>query len=120
MVAPFVFLLIFGSVEFARMMMVRQALTNAAREGCRHACLVTSQDNISCCDVVRKKLRLVIHNSAETEALRIETTPSFSKFLESGTEITTTVEIDCADVSWLPPFFTAGAKMRATSCMTRE
>lgn len=120
MVAPFIFLLVFGSVEFARMMMVRQALTNAAREGCRHACLITTQSPTSTHAVVREKLRGVIKDSDQTEALRIETVPSFSGTLESGTLITTTIEIDCADVSWLPPFFTAGAKIRATSRMSRE
>jgi len=120
MVTPFIILLVFGSVEFARMMMVRQALTNAAREGCRHACLVTTQNNVSCCDVVREKLRGVVKNAAESEALRIETIPTFSTFLETGTLVTTTVEIDCADASWLPPFLTAGAKIRATARMSRE
>ena len=38
-IAPVIFAIVFGSVEFARVMMVRQSLTNAAREGCRHACL---------------------------------------------------------------------------------
>jgi Flp pilus assembly protein TadG len=120
MVAPFIILLVFGSVEFARMMMVRQALTNAAREACRHVCLVTTQNNVCCSDVVREKLRGVIKNVEETDVLRIETVPSFSTFLDPGTLVTTTVEVDCADVSWLPAFFTAGAKIRATSRMSRE
>ena len=120
MVTPFIILLVFGSVEFVRMMMVRQALTNAAREGCRHACLITTQDNLTGCDIVRERLRGVIKDADTTEALRIQTNPSFTTFLPTGTLVTTTVEIDCADVSWLPPFFTAGAKIRATSRMSRE
>ncbi len=120
MVAPFIILLVFGSIEFARMMMVRQALTNAAHEGCRDACLVTTRDNVTCDQIVRQRLRGVVKNADDSEAVRIETEPSFSTFLETGTRITTTVEVNCADVSWLPPFFTAGAKIRATSSMSRE
>lgn len=37
MVAPVLFLFVFGIIEIGRMLMVRQALTNAAREGCRKA-----------------------------------------------------------------------------------
>ena len=36
-IAPLFFLLIFGIVEFGRMVMVQQILTNASREGARRA-----------------------------------------------------------------------------------
>ena len=36
-VAPFILFLVFGSIEFARMVMIKQVLTSAARDGCRHA-----------------------------------------------------------------------------------
>jgi len=119
-VSPFIFLIVFGSIEFARMMMVRQALTNAAREGCRHACLVTTQQSTYAAPVVRERLRGVIANSSETDALRIAVEPSFTTSPAAGTRITASVEIDCSDVSWLPPFFTGQAKIRGTSSMNRE
>ena len=120
MVVPVIFLMIFGSIEFARMMMVRQALTNAAHEGCRNACLVTTRDSSSSDTIVRESLNGVISNSSETESLRIVFDPSFESSPDKGTTITTSVEIDCADVSWLPPFFTSGARIRGTSTMSRE
>ena len=46
-VAPIFFLLILGMVEFGRMMMVQQVLTNASREGARIAVL----DNTTTADV---------------------------------------------------------------------
>ena len=119
-VAPAVFLLIFGSIEFSRMMMIRQALTNAAREGCRSACLVTSQDDENSDQVVRDTLRGVIANHDDPEVLRVTIDPPFSVAPVSGTRITTVVEIDCADISWLPPFFFSGARIRGSSSMNRE
>ena len=41
-IAPIVFLVIFGLMEMGRLVMVKQAVTNAAREGCREASLATT------------------------------------------------------------------------------
>jgi Flp pilus assembly protein TadG len=41
-VAPLLFLLIFGMIEFGRMVMVQQILTNASREGARRGILEQS------------------------------------------------------------------------------
>lgn len=120
MVAPVIFVLVFGSVEFARMMMIRQALTNAARDGCRNACLITTLNSDSADDAVRSTLRAVITNAEESNAIRINIDPVFTSAPESGTTISTSVEVDCADVSWLPPFFTSNAKIRGTASMRRE
>ncbi len=119
-VAPFVFLLVFGAIEFARMMMVRQAVTNAAREGCRNACLVTSRDTTRAHKIARNTLSGIVADSETTKIIHIEFKPPFITVPESGSEITTTVEISCDDVSWLPAFFTAGAKIKATCAMNRE
>jgi Flp pilus assembly protein TadG len=119
-VAPFVFLLVFASIEFSRMMMIRQALTNAAREGCRHACLVSTQQDGRADAVVRNRLQGVIANADDQQVVRVTFEPSFSTSPPSGTNITTSVEVDCEDVSWLPPFFFAGAKIRGTTSMDRE
>lgn len=120
MVAPFIFLLVFGSVEFARMMMVRQSLTNAARHGCRKACLVTTTDSGDVHDSVRDSLQGVIQNASTNGDIRITTSPTFVASIAAGTSVTTTVEVDCSDVSWLPPFFTGSAKITGTSTMVRE
>jgi Flp pilus assembly protein TadG len=44
LVAPVLVLLVFGMIEFGRMVMVQQVLTNAAREGARVAILSSSTD----------------------------------------------------------------------------
>lgn len=119
LVAPFIFLLVFSSMEFSRMMMVRQALTNAAREGCRHAALITTQDTTDSKTLVFDKLQSVIPQDA-ISAVRVNISPASVSSLPPGTRITTEVEVDCADVSWMPPMLFAGAKIRAASSMTRE
>lgn len=119
-VAPFVFLLVFGAVEFARIMMVRQALTNAAREGCRHACLVNTDHFDDSERVTRETLRGVITDIDDTEVLRVTFDPSFDTTLDPGTTITATIEIDCADISWIPPMFFSGAVIRGSAAMKRE
>ncbi len=119
-VAPFIIMLTFGSIEFARMMMVRQALTNAAREGCRHACLVTTISDTESAEVIREMLQGVIRNQDDPEIVRATFNPSFTTTPDSQTRIATAVEVDCADVSWLPPMFYRGARIRIETSMFHE
>ena len=119
LVVPFILFIIFGSVEFARMMMVKQALTNAAREGCRHATLETIRDHDDAEDVVRDLLAGSIGNDQET-CVQVTITPAFHRSPASGTEIVTLVEVACADISWLPASLFAGAKVRGVASMNRE
>ncbi len=120
LVAPFVLLLIFGSLEFARMMMVRQAFTNAAREGCRYATLATTENVDEAEEFLRGKLRSIMTDHDDDSILRVSIEPDFSAGLASGTEITSTVEVDCANVSWLPPIFFSGIQIRTSASMARE
>lgn len=120
MVAPVIFLMVFGSIEFGRMMMVRQALTNAARDGCRNVCLVTTRKSEDGANTVIDALKGVITNATSTDKLNIKFSPAFTSAPDRGTPITTTVEIKCSDVSWLPPFFTAGATIKSSATMDRE
>jgi Flp pilus assembly protein TadG len=120
LVAPFVFFLIFSSVEFSRMMMIKQALTNAAREGCRQATLATLQHHDSADFVARSYLRGIVAEYENADVVRVSITPAFTSSPASGTEIVTTVEVDCADVSWFPGAMFAGARIRGVSSMNRE
>ena len=120
LVAPFIFFIIFGCVEFGRMMMVKQTLTNAAREGCRHATLATIRDHDSAEAVVRDLLKGTIGGNQDESIARVTITPEFHNSPESGTEIVTLVEVDCADISWLPATLFAGAKVRGVASMNRE
>lgn len=120
LVAPFLLVLIFASIEFARMMMVRQALTNAAREGSRHACLATTMSDDSAIQLIQERLEGVINSSVDAKLIDISIEPPFSSSLESQTQITTTIEVGCSDVSWLPPMFYRNAKIHVETSMYRE
>lgn len=120
MVAPFVFLLVFASFEFSRMMMVHQALTNAAREGSRNAALATTQNTANSKTLILDKLRGVIRQDGGTPIIDVAFSHDDVSSLAPGTLITTKVEVQCADVSWLPPLFFAGAKIGSNSTMTKE
>jgi Flp pilus assembly protein TadG len=100
-VAPPFFLLIFGVIEFGRMMMVQQSLTNAAREGCRTAALATTTSGSEVEASVRDYLEFVLKNASDADEVRV-TTPISLAGAASGTQIAVAVEVDYADVSWLP------------------
>lgn len=118
LVAPFIFLFVFASFEFSHMMMIRQSLANAAREGSRHATLITTQSTTTSKKVVLDKLKGVIkHGDA---IIKVNFSHANVSSVPPGTQLTTSVEVDCVDVSWMPPFFFAGAKIRGTSSMARE
>lgn len=119
MVAPVVLFLVFGAVEFSRMLMVRQAMTNAIREGCRNATLITTRTSSDAETIVRAKLAKVLPDTAE-ENLVVSLTPSFNSPPSSNTAIVATASIQCSDVSWIPSSFFAGAQIRCSASMNRE
>lgn len=120
LVSPVLFLLIFGLVEFSRMVMVQQSLTNAAREGCRTATLstTTSQDKVD--DIIRDYLDSVLSVASDTSKVRITISPADFSYLVPGEEITCAIQVDYSDVSWLPPQFLGSTVLKASSTMERE
>lgn len=120
MVAPVVFLFIFGMVEFGRMLMVHQGITYAAREGSRMASLATTRNQSRVEDHVRTYLESVIPNASSSSVVRL-TLPTVPA--DTGTELTVRVEVDADDVSWLPGTFInafGDAVLRAESTDRRE
>jgi Flp pilus assembly protein TadG len=102
-VAPVLFLLIFGIIEFARAFMVQQLLTEAARKGCRAAVVegATSQQiktaAMNCLNVVgitAETVRISI-NDAPLDSVDPSSAPANS-------EITVVVSVPTSAVSWLP------------------
>ncbi len=123
LVAPVVFMFIFGLVEFGRLLMVQQALTNAAREGCREATLATTQNSSDADTVVRNYLQPVIYDASNTSTVRVSLNPASFSGISSGTPITLTVQVDFDDVSWLPGNFLGimgNPVLRAESIQQRE
>ncbi len=120
LVAPFIFLIAFGSLEFSRVLMVKQALTNAAREGCRSASLATTRSTTSCDNSVRQYLKRCFARYADQDVVTVTVTPANLDGIVSGTEITTQVEVRFSDVSWLPVTWATDARLIGTATMNRE
>ena len=115
-IAPLLFLLVFGMIEFGRLVMVQQIITNASREGARLAVLdgVTEQDVI---DHVKSYLQAIPTDGALSVAVNPESAfpPGY------GEPIDVNVEIPFSEVSWLPtPMFLGGRVLSATTVMRRE
>ena len=101
-VVPVLFLLIFGIIEFGRLMMVQQAMTNAAREACREASLATTINSSDVDTVARNVMLGVMANAANTSKVRISMTPTSMASVSSGTPVNVYIEVNFSDVSWLP------------------
>jgi Flp pilus assembly protein TadG len=114
LVAPLLFLLVFGMIEFGRMLMVQQIITNGSREGARLAVL----DGITGTDVVAA----VDNYLANAGISGANVDPGSAGSAGYGEPVAVTVTIPFNQVSWLPaPMFIGGdTVLSATSVMRRE
>ena len=119
LVAPIFFLLVFGMIEYGRMVMVQQVLTNASREGARRAVLDGAQQS-----TVISSVRTYLTNASingQNPNLTITVTPAPESAVATDQNISVTVQVPFADVSWLPsPMFLQNKSLRASSVMRRE
>lgn len=114
-VAPLFFLLILGMVEFGRMMMIQQVITNASREGARIAVL----DNMTRADVVTAVQNYLSNGSVSGATVTVIPDPPSSAGY--GQPVTVAVSVPFNEVSWLPsPMFLGGKTLEATTVMRRE
>ena len=114
-VAPLFFLLVFGMIEFGRMVMVQQVITNGSREGARIAVLDGATT-----DEVRTAVSTYLQSSAVAGA-SVTISPDPPSSAGYGEPVAVTVSVPFSQVSWLPsPMFLAGSTMTATSVMRRE
>jgi Flp pilus assembly protein TadG len=118
-VAPIFFLLIFGMIEYGRLVMVQQVLTNATREGARRAILQDATVS-SVTTVVRNYLTNSSINGNNPN-LTISVTPDPQTAGPSDESITVSVSLPFRDVSWLPsPLFLNATTLNSSSVMRRE
>jgi Flp pilus assembly protein TadG len=116
LVAPVFFLLVFGMIEFGRMVMVQQIITNASREGARIAVL----DGTTAAEVNATVTSYL--QSARISGATIIINPPDPATAGYGAPVSVTVRVPFAQVSWLPaPFFIGGnTDLSATTVMRRE
>ena len=127
-VAPVLFLLIFGILELGRLVMVQQLMTNAVREGCRKAVLGSTTTDSTVETVVRHYLRAggmpetVASNPAKVS---VSVSPSGSLVgLDIGTSITVQARLTSfSEVTWLPMSYLGSmtdVAVQASATMHRE
>jgi Flp pilus assembly protein TadG len=118
-VAPVFFLLVFGMIEYGRMVMVQQILTNASREGARYAVIQSTNDTTAVTTKVKDYL-----TSAKLKASASTVTVTWPASGGSGSAqpVTVKVSIPFGQVSWLPSpmFLSSTTPLEATSVMRRE
>src|SRR5262249_35366075 len=107
LIAPLVFVLLLGIIEFGRAMMVIELLNNAARNGCRVGVLDGS-DVSAITTAVNDTLRSSGVSGATTAvsvngtAVSATGTGSTSSMASTGDAISVTVSVPANSVSWLP------------------
>ena len=115
LVAPVFFLVVLGIIEFGRMAMVQQVLTNAAREGARVGVL----DGSTKAKVVNAASQYL--DGAAVTTATVDVSPDPPDSAGYGQPVTVTVTVLFDDVSWLPaPFFLGGRNLTAEAIMRRE
>ena len=114
-IAPVFFLLIFGMIEFGRMVMVQQIITNASREGARLAVLdwTTGSQVIA---AVNNYLQ-----SARVGGATVTVDPTEPTTAGYGEPVSVSVSVAFDQVSWLPSsFFGNGDTVLAAATIMRR
>lgn len=99
LIAPLMIMFTFGMIEMGRMLMVKNAATQATREGARAGSLPMATDQ-QVLARVQEELELLSISSAV-----IETFPASISQALPGETIMVRVRIDPDSVSWAPTFF---------------
>jgi Flp pilus assembly protein TadG len=115
-VAPVFFLLVFGMIEFGRMIMVQQIITNASREGARIAVL----DGATTSGVTSQVSNYL--DGAGVSGATVSVDPDPPTDAGWGEPVTVDVTIPFSSVSWLPAPMFVGSDMQlsASTSMRRE
>lgn len=118
LIAPILFLLVFGMIEFGRMIMVQQVLTNAAREGARLAVLDSPTPTAG-------PVTAAVRNYLQTAGIASATVtinPPEPTTAGYGAPITVTVSVPFGNVTWLPVpmFISRNRQLTASVVMRRE
>ncbi|MCA9129562.1 MAG: pilus assembly protein [Planctomycetales bacterium] len=114
-VAPLMILLTLGMLELGRMVMVKQIMVNASREGARDAVLpgATSES-------VQASVEAELA-AASISGATITITPSVLSSAAEGTAVTILISVPAADISWIPkPLYSLQNTIEASTTMRKE
>ncbi|MBI3864300.1 MAG: pilus assembly protein [Planctomycetia bacterium] len=116
LVAPVFLTMITGIIELGRAIEVVQILTNASREGAR----VGSYETTTATSTITTTVNSYLSQAGITGATTV-VSPNTPSGASNGQQVSVTVSIPFASVSWLPsPFFLGGQTLSATSVMCRQ
>lgn len=114
-VSPLLVTLTFGMIEISRVVMVKQLMINASREGARLAVLPTSTEQ-QVIDQVQGELAAAYIRSAT-----ITLSPQSLASAPAGTPVSVAIQVNASEISWLPkPMFVINQVISATTTMRRE
>jgi Flp pilus assembly protein TadG len=115
-IAPLFMTLVLGSVEFARMIFVKQIMENAARAGARVA-TITGNTDTNVQSIVASNM-----TASGVTGYSWSVSPSLSTNPGSGTAMTVTASVPCSSVSWTNLFagWFTGKTLQSTVVMTHE
>ena len=115
LVAPLFFLLVLGMIEYGRMVMVQQVLTNASREGARRAVL----DGITTANVQTTVNNYLSGANISGATVTVTSNPPVAP--DYANSMTVAVQIPFSQVSWLPsPMYLGSKTLSASTTMRRE
>jgi Flp pilus assembly protein TadG len=120
-IAPVFLLVILGMMEIGRVIMVRQIMVNASREGARLA-VVDGSTSSSVSSTVQTYLRSAGIKTATVSVLNGSGAAVEPGPLSNGTPINVQVSVPLSDIGLLtkPIFFSSTASIKANTVMLRE
>jgi Flp pilus assembly protein TadG len=114
-VFPVLLALVIGTLEMARLGMVVQLMTTAARDGCRVAVL----SNATAAQV-QARVNAVLAGSGISVGA-VTPSPAGWATAKPGDPITVSLSVPFSSVSWLPtPWFLKGATVKASATLASE
>ncbi len=104
-------------IEYGRMVMVQQVITNASREGARQGVL----DGATTAQITTLVNDYLTAGQISSASATVTVAPNPPTDAEFGDPVTVTVAIPFDQVSWLPsPMYLGGKTLSATTVMRRE
>lgn len=114
-IAPIFLLLVFGIIEFGRLVNVQSVVTNAAREGARVGVLDGTTN-----DEIENRIDAYLSGSGVSgQTVTVTTLPPDGS--DSAERVSVSVSIPFDQVSWIPtPMFIKNYTLSSTTVMRRE
>lgn len=114
-VAPLMIMLTMGMLDVGRMVMVKQLLVNATREGARLAVLPGA---------TTEQVESQVASQLESSSVRgatVSCNPSIIESAPQGSAVTISVQVPATSVSWIPkPLFSMNKDLTASTTMRKE